>query len=223
MDLLEKIQSLCDQKGITIYKLEQETDLTKGSIRKWETSSPSSEKLLKVAKYFNVSMESLIDGKDLQQSKTYLFIDKLFKVSSLNLMKWWVWDYDPERATYLEYEFYKKFDLYSFKEFKKGCDEYSSNNAFYTEYNKSSSYLLLKIHNIQKDSYKISFFIFCNGEINYYASDENISLLEDLFQLVKTKVLGIDDLIEQFLNDDFKADDDNGDFVEIEDGDPLPF
>ena len=60
MDLLDKIISLCDKKGITISRLEKETGLANGSIKKWRKAYPSADRLLRVAEYFNVSIDFLL-------------------------------------------------------------------------------------------------------------------------------------------------------------------
>lgn len=60
MSLYERIQFLCDYKGITIYKLEQDTGFGKGSIHKWKDSIPSCESLYKVATYLGTSCETLM-------------------------------------------------------------------------------------------------------------------------------------------------------------------
>jgi transcriptional regulator with XRE-family HTH domain len=59
--LLEKIDKLCKANGISISKLEKALFLGKGTIYKWTNSLPNSDKLRKVAKYFDVSMEYLLD------------------------------------------------------------------------------------------------------------------------------------------------------------------
>jgi transcriptional regulator with XRE-family HTH domain len=64
MLLLEKIQRLCKTNKITIARLEREAGLGGGTISKWETSSPSGDKLLKVAEYFGVSVDYLLGKED---------------------------------------------------------------------------------------------------------------------------------------------------------------
>lgn len=57
--LLENIKCLCKQHQITIPKLEKELELGKGSIYKWNTCSPSIDKVLKVSTYFRVPIDEL--------------------------------------------------------------------------------------------------------------------------------------------------------------------
>lgn len=62
MSLVSNIQSYCGKNGISIPMLERELNFGKGSIYKWDTNSPSVDKLQKVANYFNVSTDELLLG-----------------------------------------------------------------------------------------------------------------------------------------------------------------
>ena len=62
--LYEKIQEICDSKGITVSGLEKDLGFSKSTIRKWKNSSPSIENLKKVADYFKVPMEQLLESTE---------------------------------------------------------------------------------------------------------------------------------------------------------------
>jgi transcriptional regulator with XRE-family HTH domain len=49
--------------------LERKMDFGNGTIRRWDTTTPSGDKLLKVADYFNVSVDYLL-GRDKKESPT---------------------------------------------------------------------------------------------------------------------------------------------------------
>jgi transcriptional regulator with XRE-family HTH domain len=66
--MLKKIENLCKKRNITIYKLEKICGFSLNSITKWNTSSPSAEKLAKVANYFDVSTDYLLGLTDIQNS-----------------------------------------------------------------------------------------------------------------------------------------------------------
>ena len=57
---LERIKQLAKERGVSIAKLEKETGLANATIRKWDTSNPQVDTLVKVAKYFDVSVEELL-------------------------------------------------------------------------------------------------------------------------------------------------------------------
>lgn len=64
MGLYEKIKYLSDSKKISIRQLEEKLNYGNGTIRRWETSKPSIDKVQKVADYFNVSVDYLLDRTD---------------------------------------------------------------------------------------------------------------------------------------------------------------
>lgn len=64
MTIVERIKKECKAKHIPISFLEEQTGLSSGAISKWNTSSPSAEKLYNIAKFLNVSMEYLFIGEE---------------------------------------------------------------------------------------------------------------------------------------------------------------
>lgn len=61
--LFSVLKKLCNENNISIFILEKEIGVANGSIRKWEKSTPSADKVLAVAKYFGVSVDYLLTGK----------------------------------------------------------------------------------------------------------------------------------------------------------------
>lgn len=68
MTLVDRIRNLANQKGMSLPQLEVELGLGNGTISRWRTSSPNTDKLQKIADYFNVSMDYLL-GRDLALNK----------------------------------------------------------------------------------------------------------------------------------------------------------
>ena len=62
--LLKNITRLCKEKGISIAKLERETDISNGTIGRWGISSPSVENVRKVAEYFGTTVDALISNSE---------------------------------------------------------------------------------------------------------------------------------------------------------------
>ena len=58
--ILDNRGRLCKGGGISIAKLERETGLGNATIRGWDVSSPTVEKLKMVADYFGVTVDSLL-------------------------------------------------------------------------------------------------------------------------------------------------------------------
>lgn len=59
--LYEKIQEICNSKGITVSGLEKDLGFSNSLIRKWKNSSPSIENLKKVADYFGVTVDYFLE------------------------------------------------------------------------------------------------------------------------------------------------------------------
>lgn len=55
------IKNLCDKNNITIFELEKQIGVSRGILYTWKKSSPSVEKVKKVAEYFNISMDYLVN------------------------------------------------------------------------------------------------------------------------------------------------------------------
>lgn len=58
----DRIKELCVKRGISIYKLEKDLGFSSCSICKWKTSIPSIDKVQKVANYFGVTIDCLLEG-----------------------------------------------------------------------------------------------------------------------------------------------------------------
>ena len=69
--LYQRIKLLCAEKGISINKLESTLGLGLSSIQKWKTAtSPSVEKIMKIANYFDVSLDYLLGRQEIKGSAT---------------------------------------------------------------------------------------------------------------------------------------------------------
>jgi len=66
MNVFAQIQNLCEERGIKIRQLEQQSGIGNGVIAKWKKSSPQVDSLSKVAKYFNVSLDYLAERTDVK-------------------------------------------------------------------------------------------------------------------------------------------------------------
>lgn len=58
--ILKNIQALCGKKKITVSRLEKELGFGEGTIRKWDKCSPTVEKISKVANFFHVKIDRLL-------------------------------------------------------------------------------------------------------------------------------------------------------------------
>lgn len=60
MDLVERIRSLAREKGMSLTVLEQKLGLGNGTIGRWTKVSPNTDKLNRIAEYFDVSLDYLL-------------------------------------------------------------------------------------------------------------------------------------------------------------------
>ncbi len=64
MTTFERVEKLRKEAKISQGKLERELGFSNGSISKWKNSTPTYERLQKVANFFNVSIEYLASGEE---------------------------------------------------------------------------------------------------------------------------------------------------------------
>lgn len=60
----DRIKLLCEQNDVPVSRVESALGFGASTIMKWGTSSPSADKLKKVADYFNVSIDYLMGRND---------------------------------------------------------------------------------------------------------------------------------------------------------------
>ena len=60
--VLDNITRLCKENNVSIARLERDTEIGNGTIGRWGTSSPTLENAKKVADYFNVSVDDLMNS-----------------------------------------------------------------------------------------------------------------------------------------------------------------
>lgn len=60
--MVSRIRELCKQRGTNFKNLERELELGNGTIARWDVSSPSADKVRKVAAFFGVTCDYIING-----------------------------------------------------------------------------------------------------------------------------------------------------------------
>lgn len=76
MTVLQRIKELSNSKNVSLAEVERKTKLSSGSITKWDKSSPSVDKIERVAKYFNVSVDYLL-GRENAETTTTESLDEM--------------------------------------------------------------------------------------------------------------------------------------------------
>ena len=64
--MYEKFRELCDKKGVSPYRISQETGITQSTFSDWKNgrSVPKQDKLKKIADYFGVDVAYFYDNDD---------------------------------------------------------------------------------------------------------------------------------------------------------------
>lgn len=60
MTICERIKTICNERGLSMYRIEKDCGFGNGSIMKWENSSPKVDNIIKLADYFDVSVDYLL-------------------------------------------------------------------------------------------------------------------------------------------------------------------
>ncbi|SMP38376.1 helix-turn-helix domain-containing protein [Anoxynatronum buryatiense] len=75
MEILNRIQALLREKGMTIAELERKANIGNGVIRRWNNSVPTADKLQRVAEVLGTTIDYLFNGENEADSKA-LFIGR---------------------------------------------------------------------------------------------------------------------------------------------------
>ncbi len=64
MTITDRIRALARERGLSLTALEQTLGLGNGTVSRWSTSSPTAEKLGRIAQYLDVSVDYLLGNTD---------------------------------------------------------------------------------------------------------------------------------------------------------------
>ncbi|MFP7201915.1 helix-turn-helix transcriptional regulator [Lysinibacillus halotolerans] len=64
MTTFDRVKKLCEEQKISIVELEEKLKFSRNSLYSWKKNKPSSDKLEKVADYFDVSTDYLLGRTD---------------------------------------------------------------------------------------------------------------------------------------------------------------
>ncbi|NBH15586.1 XRE family transcriptional regulator [Lachnospiraceae bacterium] len=76
-------EQLCKKNNVTPYRVCKETGLTTSTISNWKAGryTPKQDKLQKIADFFDVSIEYLINGKEKEESSGYYLDEETAKLA----------------------------------------------------------------------------------------------------------------------------------------------
>ena len=75
----EKFDRLLKSKNATVYRVSKETGIPASTFSDWKTgrSTPKAEKLTKIARFFDVSLEYFLEGGEMSQEKSIPIIGEI--------------------------------------------------------------------------------------------------------------------------------------------------
>lgn len=81
--MYEIFVKLLNEKGITPYKLSQDTGISTATLSDWKKgrSTPKQDKLKKIADYFGVSVDFLMTGKEKEGGEDYYVNEETKKIA----------------------------------------------------------------------------------------------------------------------------------------------
>jgi transcriptional regulator with XRE-family HTH domain len=89
--MYEKFRELCEKKGVTAYKISQETGITQSTFSDWKNgrSVPKQDKLKKIADYFGVDVGFFYDDNETRyyvDDETKRIAQEIFDNKELRLL-----------------------------------------------------------------------------------------------------------------------------------------
>lgn len=84
MTLVDKIRELANQRNMSLPDLELKVGLGNGTISRWKSSSPNTDKLTKVADELGVSVDYLLGREKEQLNNVYFSFAKEAEKNGIN-------------------------------------------------------------------------------------------------------------------------------------------
>lgn len=76
--IYDRIKKLCKDKKISVNKLEETLEISKGSLCKIDVNKPSAEKMQKLADFFGVTVEFLATGEESSSDPSLAELDGVY-------------------------------------------------------------------------------------------------------------------------------------------------
>ena len=63
---------ICKSRGVSVYKLEKSTGLSHGYVAKLDKSKPASDRLQKIADFFEIPIEQLLSNRNTDENNSVI-------------------------------------------------------------------------------------------------------------------------------------------------------
>lgn len=81
MTAVQRVKDICKERKIAISKLESDCGFANGYISQLRKGTFPNDRLIKISEYLNVSMDYLINGKDIEFSSEMAILDAKITMS----------------------------------------------------------------------------------------------------------------------------------------------
>ena len=69
-NIRDRVKEVCRERGVSLNTLEQACGFSAGAISHWDTKIPSVDRVVRVADYFDISMDTLLGRRPSQTNHT---------------------------------------------------------------------------------------------------------------------------------------------------------
>lgn len=179
--IVKSIKELCKKHGITANQLESEVGLSQGLISRWLKTTPSLDKIIDIADYFNVSLDEVIGRRKNTSNQNDLFVNQIYEMTQNGELEW----IDNYLLSYTN-EFYRKIERYTHG-FDMDVIEF-----FVADYKSGRIMLLMQydIDHVKMVEYKADLFIQVDGVLEIIHEDCDDEQLYELWKCVRSKIYG---------------------------------
>lgn len=196
--IVNSIKELCKKHGITANYLETEIGASQGLISRWLKTTPSLDKLIDIADYFDVSLDNVI-GRNNSTNNNELFVKQIYTLTQNNELEW-------EGYALIEHADYLKL-----REYSEGYNmEYQE---LYIANYQTGKIIILMQYDMdygRVEEYKIDLFLQPDNESEIFPEECDETQLYKLWQYIYTSKYGeldetkIDNFKEKIMNKNTK-------------------
>jgi transcriptional regulator with XRE-family HTH domain len=169
--LVQRIKGICDQKGISISKLEQDLEFSAGLCSRWDKSSPSADRIVAVAKYLDSSTDYLLGLKDDNPNTLKnKFIKTLYEKTEDYDINWII---QQDKSLWWD----RALDRLIDKTFNNEITAFQESDTYYTIFNGSAIYIAKQTFELK--NLDIGYMLFAQFNPNIYEDENNYSIISD--------------------------------------------
>lgn len=193
--LSQSIKRICKDNNMTVSQLEKKLNISAGLISRWSKTSPSLDKIVDIADFFNLSIDEVI-GREIKNGLdiSTKFINKIYEMTSSKKMKW---QYITQHDFLIDFPYFDNIDSYEKEEF------------FFTKYGNGKLILFARYDILDGaiDCFEVDIYIQADLESRLVVQQLDKNKMEELWVYIHAQSFGELDEVKaekfksQFLNE----------------------